>query len=101
MRSDANGMPNDADKIREDKKREEENIYTHNLNKYIFKNLPNVSKLKDQPTPVQCDKLIEKYGATLVNDKLMAMENKADLLKRYKSAYLTLKNWCEMQTAKA
>ena len=87
---------------KEDKEtKEERDIYIHPLNKFIFKSLPHVSKLDGQPTPEQCDWLIKTYGKKLVEDKLLSMENKKDLLKKYKSCYLTLQNWCKMAYEKA
>jgi hypothetical protein len=65
----------------------------HMVQKFIRENLNNVSKLKDQMTYEQAEKLIGEYGAEPLHDVLLAMENRKTLTKDYKSAYLTALNW--------
>ena len=54
---------------------------------------PTVLKMKTQMTEENLSTLKLKYDSTLIAEKLTEMENKADLLKRYSSVYLTLRNW--------
>jgi len=54
---------------------------------------PTVLKMKTQMTEENLTILKSKYDSTLIAEKLTEMENKADLLKRYSSVYLTLRNW--------
>jgi hypothetical protein len=75
-----------------EKKTEEE--LPHNLRLYISKNFPNVSKLKTQLSNKECIELLNKFGNTLIDQKLKAMENSAQLTKKNLSVYLTLTNWC-------
>jgi hypothetical protein len=75
-------------------KRKEEPL-SHGLQKYIAEELKNVSKLKIQLSYKEAQTLTEKYPKQLIKDKLLAMENKADLTKKYTSVYLTLNNWCK------
>lgn len=58
--------------------------------------LENVSGLKSQLTQEQSKKLTDKFHKDLLKKKLLAMENKKDLQKKYSSVYLTLNSWCEM-----
>ena len=74
---------------------EEKKVLTP-LQNFIKSSFPNVCKLKTQLTAEESDKLEEKYLKELIAAKLEAMENKADLKKRYISVYLTLNNWCRM-----
>ena len=75
-----------------EKKTEEE--LPHNLRLYISKNFPNVSKLKTQLSNKECIELLNKFGNNLIDQKLKAMENSAQLTKKNLSVYLTLTNWC-------
>jgi hypothetical protein len=70
-------------------------LITHNLQKFIQKNCPNVSKLKKQITHEECDRLLEKYSGDAIRDKLAGMENMPvrKLTSKYSSVYLTLLNW--------
>lgn len=69
------------------------------LQGFIQDKCPNVSKLKDQLTHEESERITEKYPWELIEKKLMAMENKKDLTKKYVSVNLTLNNWCSMGTA--
>lgn len=88
--------------IREEERREEEkreeDIEIHSLRLYISKNYHNVSKMKTQLTNENCIELIKKFGNTLIDTKLKAMENTAQLTKKNLSVYLTLTNWCSKDT---
>lgn len=60
---------------------------------WMEKNTPTVLKLEKQLTQEQFDNLLKTYGKQLIADTLLSMENKKDLLKKYKSVGLTLNNW--------
>lgn len=66
---------------------------THALAIFVKDNLPNVSKLKNQLTDEQCEKLVKEFNKTTIKKTLEAMENRSDLTKKYRSVYLTLNNW--------
>jgi len=63
------------------------------LQMWMKKYTPSVLKMKTQMTEENLTTLKKKYDSTLIAEKLTEMENKADLLKRYSSVYLTLRNW--------
>lgn len=71
----------------------EDNINAHPVVNWLNKNCPNVQKLKYPITPEQADKLLLEYDKQAIKDTFLAMENKADLLKRYQNANLTIRNW--------
>jgi hypothetical protein len=54
---------------------------------------PTVLKMKTQMTEENLTSLKLNYDSTLIAEKLTEMENKADLLKKYTSVYLTLRKW--------
>lgn len=60
---------------------------------WMNKNTPTVLKLEKQLTQEQFDNLLKTHGKQLIADTLLSMENKKDLLKKYKSVGLTLNNW--------
>lgn len=83
------------------KEQEQENIKgdprkEHPLQKKIREEYPQISKLKSQLTYEEAVKLSGESEGTLT-DILNAMENKADLLKKYKSVYLTICNWLKIR----
>jgi hypothetical protein len=57
-------------------------------------NTPTVQRLKSPLTAEQWVKLVADFTEPLVQEVLLAMENKADLLKKYTSANLTARDWC-------
>jgi hypothetical protein len=65
----------------------------HLLERYVNQNCPQVTKLKFQLTPEQCDKLIENYTQIQIEETLLQMENHKNLTTKYTSVYLTLNNW--------
>jgi hypothetical protein len=65
--------------------------------KWVKTNCPNVSKLEIQMTEENFNVLTSKYDSQFITDKLLAMENKKDLVKKYKSVYLTLNAWLKMK----
>jgi hypothetical protein len=76
------------------------NICQSKFQKYenwVKTNCPNVSKLEIQMTEENFNVLTSKYDSQLITDKLLAMENKKDLVKKYKSVYLTLNAWLKMK----
>ncbi|MQY79386.1 MAG: hypothetical protein GH151_09375 [Bacteroidetes bacterium] len=50
--------------------------------------------MKNQISPKIFTMLIKKYPWELIKNKLNAMENKQDLLKKYTSFFRTLNDWC-------
>ncbi|RPE05522.1 DUF4373 domain-containing protein [Chitinophaga lutea] len=62
---------------------------------WVGKEAPLVNKMEEPFTEEQILKLQEAYSAKIVAEVLSAMHNKKDLLKKYRSAYLTANNWCK------
>jgi len=56
---------------------------------------PRVNKLKSPLTEDQAKKLETEFEPEAILDVLSGMENKADLLKKYTSANLTMRNWLD------
>lgn len=50
--------------------------------------------MKNQISPENFSMLMKKYPWDLIKNKLNAMENKQDLLKKYTSFFRTLSDWC-------
>ena len=69
----------------------------HPLQIFIETNCKNISKMTDQLTHAQASKLWEQYDHQVLGDVILSMENKADLLKKYASVYLTIYNWAKNQ----
>lgn len=63
------------------------------LQKWMIENTPTVCQMKTQMTSENLKTLKSKYSSTVIAETLVEMENKLDLLKKYKSVYLTLHNW--------
>jgi len=70
------------------------------LQKFIANNLPNVSKITNQLTEQESERLIAKYPKELISDVLKAMENKKNLAKDYASVNLTIQNWIKVRLRK-
>ena len=64
-----------------------------NFQEWIIKKAPRVNQLKDPLTMEEYFKLREKFTKDVLTKVLLAMQNRADLLKKYVSAYLTINNW--------
>jgi len=60
---------------------------------WILKDAPRVAKMEEPITQEQFNKLMLKYSKELIMEKVLAMQNRADLHKNNISAYLTLNNW--------
>ncbi len=88
----------DSNSLSKEKEKEKEK---DPLQLYIFKELPTVSKLKDQLTKEQSEKLISEFDENLVKEILVAMENYKPLLTKYKSVNLTLRNWIKIRLGKS
>jgi len=73
---------------------------THPLCLWIKNSLPNVSKIKSQLTNQEAERLVTKIDKSAIRDILENMENKADLLKKYKSVNLTIQSWANLRGAK-
>lgn len=67
------------------------------LQKYIFENCPNISKLTNQLTQKESENLVSKFDKALIKDILEGMENKKDLTKRYTSVNLTIQRWIKLR----
>lgn len=96
------------DSIVRDRKGEDEALPTHSpdlikkfkaFNDWLTKNAPNVQKLKEPFTIDQYEKLQTDFPGQneAIRNILLAMHNKADLLKKYTSANLTLRNWIKKE----
>jgi phage replication O-like protein O len=86
------------ERYKENIKKEENNL--HALEQYVIENCPDVSKLKQQLTKAQCEKLTSEFNMEVILQKLDAMENYKPLTKKYKSVYGTLKNWLKRDNQK-
>lgn len=58
---------------------------------------PRIMKMEQPLTLDQAKKLKDKFDKDLIARIMDDMENNKNLLKRYVSAYKTIKNWCERQ----
>ena len=85
-------MSENADSIPKDTIPKDSIPTAHPLQIFVSK-FPNVSKLKNQLTVEECEKLIRDFDKKKILDILDQMENKADLPKRYVSVYLTVRSW--------
>ena len=77
-----------------------EPIDKEKLKAYIAEDLEGVAKLKKQLTDDQIDKLEEEFSKAEIHDTLLEMENYNGLEKKYKSVYLTLRNWIKLKRKK-
>ena len=60
-------------------------------------NCPYIDGHIRKPTPEQLARLIDTYGAQLVADTCLQIENRIDLRRRYKDLNLTLQNWLKRE----
>ena len=67
---------------------------------FLDKNCPTVRQLKNQLTVDQAETLFTEFGFDPVCEVLEAMENYSELLKKYKSVFLTAKNWLKSRNQK-
>lgn len=72
---------------------QEEKDLFKNFQTWIEKNAPRVNKLSKPLTIDEYISLRKKVPKEVLVKVLNAMQNRADLLKRYVSAYLTILNW--------
>jgi uncharacterized protein YdaU (DUF1376 family) len=75
--------------------KEKDEMDKHPMRAWMKDNTPTVRRMKIQPTPDQCDNLVQEYGKDIVKEVLLSMENHAPLLKKYKDVYFTANNWCK------
>lgn len=80
--------------IKENFSEDEKNRFK-NFQNWIEENSPRVNKLKKPITLSEFLKLKKKLSSDTLIKICLAMENKADLLKKYTSAYLTILNWAD------
>jgi hypothetical protein len=71
----------------------------HPLQQYVKDKFTRITKLQNQLTKKECEKLLEKYSNTQISKTLIAMENYKDIGKKI-SVYLTLLNWLEKDNVK-
>lgn len=83
------------DKLSKDKLSisKDETAEPHSLSVWIKKNCPSVSKLENQLTNDDCNRLLAEFPTDVVKDILLAMDNYKQLTKKYKSVNLTARNW--------
>jgi hypothetical protein len=62
-------------------------------------NAKNVLRMKEPLTGEQLKKLKQKFSTETIAEVFQQMHNKADLLKKYTSAYLTALDWCKRRDA--
>lgn len=60
---------------------------------WVNKNAPTVNSMKEPFTLAQYSRIRSRYKKELVQELILAMHNHTDLLKKYRSANLTLQNW--------
>jgi uncharacterized protein YdaU (DUF1376 family) len=71
----------------------------HPLQQYVKDKFIRITKLQDQLTKDECEKLLKKYENSKISKTLIAMENYKDIGKKV-SVYLTLLNWLEKDNEK-
>lgn len=64
---------------------------------WILNHAPEVAKMQQPFTEAQYQSLQQNYTSREVAEVLEDMSNSANLLKKYKSAYLTCKSWLKMR----
>lgn len=80
--------------IEEEKEyKEEKEEYMHPLCKWIKSELKNVSKITNQLTNEEAERLLNNFEKDSVKIILEAMENSKDLSKKNTSVNLTIRNW--------
>ena len=72
-------------------------LTTNPLIKIINENFPTIATMSSPVTDVQAVELEAKFKPDLILDVLAAMENYKGLKKKYRSAYLTVNNWCKIR----
>lgn len=68
----------------------------HPLQIYVKENFKNVSRLQDQLTFEECERLVKDFDKRKIAATLDSMENKKDLTKKYTSVNRTLRKWLMM-----
>jgi hypothetical protein len=68
-------------------------LCTHPLTIEIEKNFPSIAKMKSPLTDDQAEKLLAEHPMADITTILEAMENVPTLATKYKSTFLTIKNW--------
>jgi hypothetical protein len=90
-----NEKPTSNQREREIEKKEK--IYKNKITIWLDKNCPTVQKMKEPITYEQAEKLLNDFPTdkekAILADTFLAMENHSQLLKKYKSANLTVRNW--------
>jgi len=69
----------------------------HPLNEWLKKNCPLVCRMKIQMSYKDCEDLIKTHGEPMVKEKLLEMNNKPTINRKYTSVKQTCHNWCKME----
>jgi hypothetical protein len=80
------------DKLNNDIK-DNKKTYTHPLQIWVSKNCKNVSKMKEQLSIEECEKLNSEFSRSDIKLILNQMDNWAPLVKKNMSVNKTLRNW--------
>lgn len=88
--------PSSSTSISIKKKEYKKESEDHLLQKYVRDNCPEILKLKSQLTFRDCERLEADFGNEKTIDIFNRMENFRNL-KKYKSAYLTARNWLKKE----
>jgi hypothetical protein len=93
----ARATTKEGKEYKEDKENVGEAKPKHKIIIWLENNCPTVQKMKEPITEEQAIKIHDDFNnkPELVANTFLAMENKPDLLKKYKSANLTFRNWAK------
>lgn len=78
---------------------EEEKEKFKNFQEWVKENSPRINQLKKPITISEYLKIKKQISSETLKQICLAMENRADLLKKYTSAYLTILNWASNRKA--
>ncbi|MBO2010892.1 hypothetical protein [Hymenobacter negativus] len=62
---------------------------------WLQANAPDVQRLKTPFTADTWQRLVADFGEALVHEVVLAMQNHAGLTRKYTTAHLTARNWCQ------
>jgi hypothetical protein len=72
-------------------------VFTHPIVLEIQKSFPAVSKMKLPLTDDQAEQLLTEFSKIEITEILEAMENVPTIATKYKSTFLTIKNWMKVR----
>jgi hypothetical protein len=102
--SNPNNNDNNDNKVNNDRERERGAFAPHEHEEFkkfhlwLEKNADQVLKMREPFTIKQFFSIKDLAPPETIRDVLKAMHNRADLLKKYRSANLTLRNWLKRET---